>query len=103
MTTEVFVDDDTGYVRWLGANPTGYVLNTTRNPTGSYLILHRASCATISGSPVRSRRWTGDYIKVCSAGKTEIEGWADETTGGRVQMCRLCSPQGRSLSQLSRW
>jgi hypothetical protein len=92
MTAQVFVDDDQGYLRWLTANPTGYVLNTTRNPIASYLILHRASCSTITGIPSRGRQWTGPYIKVCSTRRTDLDNWAEQATGGTVQACRRCAP-----------
>jgi len=46
-----FRDDDSGYLKWLTAHPDGFVLNAARNPTPAYLVLHRASCDTINGTP----------------------------------------------------
>ncbi len=48
-----FEDDDDGYLHWLGTHPDLHVLNTARNPTPAYLVLHRATCHTISGTPAR--------------------------------------------------
>ena len=55
---EVFLDDDSGYLRWLEAHPNGYVVNSHRRPSATYVILHRAACTAISGTPARGRRWT---------------------------------------------
>jgi hypothetical protein len=41
-TVRHFVDDDSGYLRWLTGHPTAFVLNTTRTPSAAYLMLHRA-------------------------------------------------------------
>ncbi|HUV80802.1 MAG TPA: hypothetical protein VMW40_08305 [Candidatus Bathyarchaeia archaeon] len=45
-----FIDDDRGYLDWIDRNPRGFVVNTYRNPSSKYLILHRATCGTISTS-----------------------------------------------------
>ena len=87
-----FIDDDRGYLHWLNANPMGFVVNCERKPRASYLILHRATCGTIRGVPARGKRWTADYIKVCSLSKAELESWARREVGGEVSPCRLCNP-----------
>jgi hypothetical protein len=46
-----FVDDDAGYLAWLAGHPADFVINTGRSPSAAYLMLHRASCRTISGTP----------------------------------------------------
>ncbi len=90
VAMERFERDDRGYLTWLGRQPGGYVINTTRRPTANYLVLHRATCRTISGTPARGRTWThGDYIKVCGS-RLELERWAAATTGGRVSACGQC-------------
>ena len=61
---ESFIDDDICYLQWLVDHPDGFVMNTDRNPTSTGLVLHRTGCHTISGTPARGSRWTGDYIKV---------------------------------------
>ena len=84
-----FVDDDTGYLRWNAQNPDGYVVNTYRNPTPAYLILHRATCRTISGNPARGRQWTGEYLKACGD-LAELQTWASREVHGTLRHCQLC-------------
>jgi hypothetical protein len=71
-----FVDDDSGYVRWLGVNHDGFVLNTARTPSSSYLVLHGASCHTINGEPARGSR-------------RELEAFA-ASLGGAARPCGTC-------------
>ncbi len=85
-----FEDDDDGYLHWLGTHPDLHVLNTARNPTPAYLVLHRATCHTISGTPARGTRWTGDYIKICGR-RQELDHFAHQV-GGPIQPCGLCLP-----------
>jgi hypothetical protein len=88
---DVFRDDDTGYLAWLAAHPRGFVLNSNRSPRPDYLILHRATCRTISGKPTRGGPWTGPYIKVCGDDPLEIAAWAGATVGAPPRRCRVCS------------
>jgi hypothetical protein len=84
-----FVDDEAGYLSWLRDHPQGYVLNTDRSPRAAYLILHRATCRTISG---RSDNWTHNYAKVCADTVSELEVWARAKTGGFLTHCGICAP-----------
>lgn len=84
-----FEDDDGGYERWLADHPDLFVLNTARSPAPNYLMLHRATCRTISGTPSRGARWTGDYIKFCGL-RSELEAFAQTEVGGAAFACRLC-------------
>jgi hypothetical protein len=84
-----FCDNDTGYEEWLAANPDQFVLNTERNPTPKYLVLHRATCRTISGTPSRGTRWTDQYIKFCGT-RQELEAFARTQVGGTAWPCKLC-------------
>ena len=85
--------DDAEYLAWLGRHPDGFVVNTSRNPKASYLILHRASCGTIGGKPtVRSNWTTGQYIKVCSENRADLNQWARQNVGGSLKPCGLCRP-----------
>ena len=47
-----FVDDDEGYLGWIAANPTGFVLNLRSGPSHNYMVLHRATCWSISSSRI---------------------------------------------------
>jgi hypothetical protein len=86
---ESFIDDDIGYLQWLTAHPDGFVMNADRNPVPAYLLLHRTSCHTISGTPARGSRWTGDYIKFCGR-RHELEEFARCNVGGEARACGLC-------------
>lgn len=88
-----FEDDDAGYLNWLALNPHGFVLNANRPPNKGYLILHRATCKSISRLAAPPVRWTtGGYLKVCATDITEIEGWCRHEMGGEPQPCGMCHP-----------
>ena len=84
-----FVDDDSGYLRWLAEHPDQFVLNTDRVPKPGYLILHRATCRTISVHTSRGSRWTADFQKVCGS-QDELERYARHTVGGQPRRCPFC-------------
>ena len=88
----VFDRDDAAYLSWLRTHPTGLVLNCERHPRAAYLVLHRAACRTINGSPARGRTWTADYIKVCADSRLELDDWASRQTGALPSPCGLCKP-----------
>ncbi|MCA1481527.1 hypothetical protein, partial [Bradyrhizobium sp. NBAIM08] len=83
----MFKDDDGGYRDWLARHQgtDSFVLNAERNPKATYLILHRATCHTISGEPARGAQWTHDFIKVCGT-RAELEAFA-RTVEGTPQLC----------------
>jgi hypothetical protein len=83
-----FVDDDDSYLEWLAAHPEGFVINTERSPRAAYVMLHRSSCRTIGGTPIRGGQWTHDYIKVCGD-RNELEEFARLDVGGPAQPCAL--------------
>jgi hypothetical protein len=63
----IFEDDDAGYLAWVENHQHGFDVNSYRKPDPRYLILHRATCGTITGKPARDDRWmTGEFIKACS-------------------------------------
>jgi hypothetical protein len=82
-----FVDDDAGYQHWLANEPDGFVINTYRAPSSACLVLHRATCKTISG-PARGFTFMGEYSKVCGT-REELERFADGI-GGAARPCRIC-------------
>jgi hypothetical protein len=77
-----------GYLDWLNHHPDGFVINTGRTPSAAYLMLHRASCGTISGRPTSGTTFMGEYAKVCGE-RNELEEFARHL-GGHAQPCRLC-------------
>ncbi len=89
-----FIDDDSGYLDWIERNPDGYVVNTFRNPKPGYLVLHRASCRTISKKSSSNTTWTeGGYMKVCASSYDELNRWAQDDVGGKLSDCSFCKPQ----------
>ena len=86
---QTFVDDDSGYLRWLLDNPSGFVVNADRPPNASYLRLHRASCRTISGDPARGSAWTATSTKTCGT-RQEVNTWARTALGGSLSPCPTC-------------
>lgn len=87
-----FKDDDVAYTNWLAENPNGYVLNTYRKPSPGYLILHRATCKSISRLADPPVRWTtSDFLKVCATDISEIEDYCRKV-GGSPQPCGQCRP-----------
>jgi hypothetical protein len=86
-------DDDRAYLGWLVSHPNGFVVNAARTPSPDYLVLHRATCGTISGMPARGNRWTtGEYLKVCSEDRADLERWAHNQVGGTLHPCGTCKP-----------
>jgi hypothetical protein len=90
IQVEIFRDDDEGYLTWLLEHPSGFVLNVARSPRPTYLILHRATCRTISGRPTRGGPWTRPYIKVCSDDQLHIAAWTGKSVGAAPTRCRVC-------------
>jgi hypothetical protein len=73
-----FKDDDIAYLRWLNMHPDGYVVNTTRNKSPDYMVLHRASCQSISqySSIAKPGGFTErGYIKVCADQLNSLKSW----------------------------
>ncbi len=69
-------NEDERYLRWLADHPGGFVLNCNRSPKPSYLVLHRATCWSISGTPSPGQSWTREYRKICADTVSELEKWA---------------------------
>ena len=89
----IFEDDEAGYLGWVERNQHGFVVNSFRKPDPRYLMLHRATCHTITGKPARGERWTtGDFKKVCSETRGELDQWARQIAGGELHPCGVCDP-----------
>ena len=48
MTVNLFENDEAGYLEWISEHPDGYVVNVRRWLDPDYLVLHRATCFSIS-------------------------------------------------------
>lgn len=61
-----FIDCDEAYFEWLNQYEDGFVLNTRRTKDANYMVLHRATCHSISQYTGRARAGgftERDYIK----------------------------------------
>ena len=85
---QTFQDDDVGYREWLWSHLSGYVVNAQRGSNPGEPVLHKAVCDTITPTP--DREWTKDYIKICSDQRDDLEGWAEQSVGGEVTLCKDC-------------
>lgn len=84
-----FRDDDIGFYAWVDTHQDGFFINTERKPNPNYLVLHMpGGCGHFDRSS--SLKWTKDYIKICSDRREELEGWAEQSVGGEVTLCKDC-------------
>ena len=86
-----FLNDDRSYRQWLEAHPKGYVINSNRRPGASYLVLHRATCWTISRLFGRGNSLTA-YRKTCFRTRQQAVNWGGGQWPGALQNCSFCRP-----------
>ncbi|KOX27556.1 hypothetical protein ADK67_14265 [Saccharothrix sp. NRRL B-16348] len=67
-----FTEDSGAYEHWLADNQDQYVINAERSLNPNNLMLHRASCRTINGTPTRGTTWVGSYVKLVGT-RAELE------------------------------
>src|SRR5688572_17941414 len=93
-----FVDNDANYRRWLARHPEGFVVNTYHNVSPRYLVLHRATCASISVfSPETVGGYTErQYSKACADTIEDLRAWvrANGRPNGTFtsEKCSRCKP-----------
>lgn len=90
-----FANDDAGYLKWIGENPTGFVLNVEQSPRPEYLILHRATCSTIAKPRDDGAYTDRGYQKVVANDLTELQGFARKIgrpDGSFSKACGHCQP-----------
>jgi hypothetical protein len=87
-----FYKDEVGYATWLRQHPSGFVVNCDPKPRASYMIAHRSSCSTISGTPARGATFTTPYMKVCSGSLTDLMNWARRVASREPSRCGRCKP-----------
>lgn len=91
-----FDNDGQSYFAWLSGHPNGFVLNVRKRYDPSYVVLHRASCGTISSSKLvegayterKLNKWCADTIDALRPA-AKREGRAD---GSFSQQCGQCRP-----------
>jgi hypothetical protein len=91
-----FRDDDIGYLAWTAAHPDGFVLNVRGAPDTNYIVLHRASCKSISNSNQEPGAFTGRaYRKIVSTSLADLHRGAQRegrSDGSFSKHCGRCQP-----------
>jgi len=91
-----FEHDEEGYFRWLTSHPAGYVLNVRSEPAPKYVVLHRASCGSISSTKRAPQAYTGkSYRKWCGESMEEVRAAAvkeGRLDGSFSKRCGMCKP-----------
>jgi hypothetical protein len=96
LAATVFDGNDAAYQAWLLANPQGHVVNTRRNKPPSYMVLHRADCATIrrlSGMARKGGFTERSYIKICAVEIAALRDWVRRharADGSFSTECSIC-------------
>ena len=90
-----FENDEAGYFAWLAGNPNGFVLNVRSKADPEYVVLHRASCGSISSQKPATGAYTcRGFRKWCANGVADLriaakkEGRLDGTFSKRCGLCR---------------
>lgn len=90
----VFDNSDKDYQSWLSSNPSGFVLNARRSLVPSYMVLHRASCPSIS-QYTRMAHAGGfterGYVKVCATDVSALRAWVRQHGRPDSSFSRKCS------------
>ncbi|WP_156928966.1 hypothetical protein [Bradyrhizobium sp. th.b2] len=91
-----FSNDDLSYLAWMAAHPDGFVLNVRCVADPDYVVLHRASCGSISTDKQAPAAFTGrGYEKICAVSVAELELAAKRegrNDGSFSKRCGLCRP-----------
>jgi hypothetical protein len=90
-----FRDDEAGYLRWIAANPDGFVLNVRRTPDPNYVVLHRATCGSISTPRGPGAYTCRAYRKICADDMHELQfaaGKEGRRDGSFSRRCGVCNP-----------
>ena len=77
MNHREFKDDEERYQAWLRLHPDGFVLNMRKTPSERYVVLHRATCSSISAYTRKTPRgaFYGTRLhKGLRRGRGELEG-----------------------------
>lgn len=94
---EEFRDNDDSYQEWLAENPSGFVINTMRNCSTDYMVLHRATCSSISQYTDMAQPGgftERKYIKICADTIEDLEYWI-RRHGAKTfsNECSRCDPR----------
>ena len=91
-----FDGDDAGYLDWLARNPYGYVVNVRRRLDPEYVVLHRATCGSISATLVAGAYTERDYVKLCGRSFADVcqaPTYCGRAKGSFTKRCSHCNPR----------
>jgi hypothetical protein len=108
MAAKWFRNDEVGYLEWCRDHPNGFVVNTRQKMSRNYIVLHRATCPTITIYSNMAENPGGfterQYSKCCAESVTDLltelrrQGMGAEPIS---KTCR-CSPKALALSAWSK-
>lgn len=93
-----FNKNEEGYLDWIKNNPGGFVINLRSDKSPKEMILHRASCRSITKlyRPAKPGGFTErDYIKVCAQDIQSLREWVSKNgrqNGSFTIECSKCNP-----------
>ena len=87
---KLFDNDETGYLKWVQANPRGFVANVDRAGTvPQYPMVHVATHGSMSSAKIGNFT-TGDYVKFCSTDLDALEQYSQPKFGRALTRCSQC-------------
>ncbi len=109
QSAQVFDADDRAYLDWVHDHPDGYVVNATRGLSFGSMVIHHATCTSISGdrSGMRAGAFTErQYVKICAVDLEGLSLWAraeGSPDGSFGRRCRTCFQESRGAADRARW
>ena len=88
-----FDNDDVAYLEWVARNRDGYVVNVRQTLSPDYVVLHRATCSTISAPQEPGAYTERNYRKLCGrtlADVAEAPTWCRRANGSFTKRCSIC-------------
>ena len=95
MGLEQFFDDEDGYLDWVRAHKhDGYIVNLCKDHKSfpdTYPMLHKAKHGSLSSKKIGGFT-TGQYYKICSTDRDELERWSQSEFDRPLFRCKVCNP-----------
>jgi hypothetical protein len=88
-----FNNQDEQFELWRDTHPAGFIVNHDPVPTPSYVVLHRADCASLRRT--NGSNWTVSYGKTCGERLDDIRSWARKRMLD-PRPCGMCTPPSLS-------
>lgn len=92
----IFLDEEHGYLSWIGHHRDAYVIEGLRRPTRKAPTLHRAECSQIRSAGSKRTHWTtGRRLKACASDRDELIAWSEREYGQPPVECPQCHPSSQ--------